>query len=136
MPERNYMEKPGIVTQAKHKGVKVMLLDTSGCASCSNNLCMLADTSCRYVEVLQNGDKLRPGDEVLVRVKPSSAFTATFWLYGMPFLIIMATLFGLTAAGANESIAGLASLLVLVPYYAGLFLFRRDVPCSIDVIKR
>jgi positive regulator of sigma E activity len=138
MPERNYMEKAGLVTQVNDSIVKVLLLDTSGCASCSNSLCMLADAKSRYVDVPLKGRFLRSGDEVLVRVKPSSAYRATFWLYGMPFLLIMVTLFGMTAFGIQESLAGLSGLLVLAPYYAGLFLFRRHTAstCAIDIVKR
>lgn len=138
MHNSEYLEKAGIVTAVDNGEVKVMLMDASGCASCHNSLCMLAEAKSRYVQVPTEGRSFRAGEEVVVRVRPSSAYAAAFWLYGMPFLLIMSTLVGLSLNGINEVLAGLGCMAVLVPYYAALFVFRkqRSHTCSIDISQR
>lgn len=138
MRNTDYLEKTGIVTSINNGEVKVMLLDTSGCSSCHNSLCMLAEAKSRYVQVPAQGRSFRAGEEVMVRVKPSSAYTAAFWLYGMPFLLIMTTLVGLSLNGMSEVLAGLGCMAILIPYYAALFRFRKQSShiCSIDISQR
>jgi positive regulator of sigma E activity len=138
MPELSYMEKPGWVTQVHDDQVKVLLTDTSGCGTCHNNLCLLAEAKSRYVNARVNDKRFQVGDEVVVRVKPSTAYAAAFWLYGMPFLLMMLTIFGFSVLGFGESVAGLSGLLILVPYYSGLFLFRkhRAQPCTLEISLR
>jgi positive regulator of sigma E activity len=100
MPELSYMEKSGLVTQVHDDQVKVLLTDTSGCGTCHNNLCLLAEAKSRYVNAREASTiDLKVGDEVVVRVKPSTAYAAAFWLYGMPFLLMMLTIFGFSMLG-------------------------------------
>ena len=138
MPNRDYLEKTGIVTSVDEGEVKVMLMDASGCSSCHNSLCMLTEAKSRYVQAPLRGRSFRAGEEVIVRVKPSSAYAAVFWLYGMPFLLIMTTLVGLSLNGISEVLAGIGGMAILIPYYAGLFVFRKQrLPtCSIDISQR
>jgi positive regulator of sigma E activity len=138
MPELSYMEKSGLVTQVHDDQVSVLLTDASGCGTCHNHLCLLAEAKSRYVTVKREHNHLKVGDEVVVRVKPSTAYAAAFWLYGMPFLLMMLTIFGFSMLGFQEAIAGLSGLLILVPYYSGLFLVRRQLaqPCTLDISLR
>ena len=67
------------------------------------------------------------GERVKVFLARSLGFRALFLGYVMPFLLVLTVLLVLTAAGSEELVAGLASLVVLLPYYAGLKLLRGKV---------
>ena len=54
----------------------------------------------------------------------SKGFTALFYGYVLPFLIVLATLVAANSFTNNELVSGLLSLAVLIPYYITLYLFR------------
>ena len=47
--------------------------------------------------------------------------------YFYPFVLVMLVLIGLIGLGAPELRAGTLALLSLVPYYLGLYLFRKRI---------
>ena len=67
------------------------------------------------------------GDNVRVILAQSLGFRALFLGYVLPFLLVLTVLLVMTAAGSDEWVAGLASLAVLLPFYAGLKLMRGKV---------
>jgi sigma-E factor negative regulatory protein RseC len=138
MPEQPYIQTQGLVTDCRNNRVKILITGHAACSGCQNGLCMLADAKSHYVEVQNRIPLLHAGDEVIVRVKPSSAYRATLWLYGVPFVAMLFVLILLTDFGWPEHAAGLASLGVLVPYYALLYIMRKMMgrPCAVDVLKR
>ncbi len=138
MREQPYIETEGLVTECTGNRVKVLLTGNAACSGCHTSLCMQADPKSRYVEVQMSIPSLQAGDEVMVRVKPSSAYQAALWLYGLPFVFILTVLILLTDFGWPEHVAGLASMGILVPYYIGLYMIRKMVsrPCTVDVLKR
>ncbi len=138
MPDTNYIEKEGLVTAVGNKRAKVLLLDEGGCSSCHNSLCMLSEAKSRYVDVPVREGLFAAGEEVLVRVRPAAAYRAAWLLYGMPFVLIMTALFGLPNLGVNEGVTGALALLIPVPYYASLYLLRknRSLSCTVLITKR
>jgi positive regulator of sigma E activity len=138
MSEQYDIEKPGLVVQADEHRATVLLMDSGGCASCHNSLCMLTEAKSRYVDVVQNKIRFSAGDEVVVKVTPASAYRAAFWLYGAPFLMILLALFSLSSLGVPESLVGVSGLFILVPYYAVLYGLRKQLSgtCSIAIEKR
>lgn len=138
MREQPYIETEGLVTECTGNRATVLLTGHAACSGCSTSLCMLADAKSRYVEVHNAVSSLQAGDAVTVSVKPSSAYRATLWLYGVPFVLMVAVLFSLTGLGLPEPTAGVASLGFLIPYYAGLHLVRKKFgkPCTVEVVRR
>jgi positive regulator of sigma E activity len=138
MRESAYIETTGLVTSCHHDRVTIILSWATGCASCHNSLCMLGESQSKYVEVTAAGNSFFPGDKVVVRVKPASAYGAMLWLYGIPFLLVMVTLMGMLGLSYSESIAGVASLLVLVPYFLIFYSVRKrsGKTCQLEVVKK
>lgn len=99
---------------------------------------MLRDTSQREVIVPCTQQALQVGDEVLVRMKPTTGYTAVLWLYVAPFAVVMLVMVGMLMLNSNEGVAGLSALLSLVPYYGLLFLMRHyfQQSCRFEVVKR
>lgn len=118
--------------------MKISLVGAGGCASCHKSLCMLRDTTYREVEVPYNQHGFSVGDEVLVRMKPSSGYAAVAWLYFIPFVLMMVVMMVALNFQVSEAIAGLGALLILMPYYGLLLLTRKYLKrqCQFNVVKR
>ena len=54
----------------------------------------------------------------------SKGFTALFYGYVLPFIIILITLIITNSITNNELLSGLISLGILIPYYTTLYFFR------------
>jgi sigma-E factor negative regulatory protein RseC len=134
--DTNYLEHAGLVTHAQQGRVKIALVG-SGCSACHNSLCMLGDSKAKEVEVLTNV-LFQSGDEVVVKINPASGYRAVLLLYVSPFLVMLLTLVLMMRFGYPEGLTGIASLLVLVPYFGTLYLMRKNLgsQCHIEVVKR
>lgn len=65
-----------------------------------------------------------PGQEVTVIFQESKGFTALFYGYVLPFIIVLLTLIISISTTNNELLSGLISLGILLPYYTTLYFFR------------
>jgi sigma-E factor negative regulatory protein RseC len=131
------IEQIGLVTEASGDYAKISVLG-AGCSSCHNSLCMLGDSKAKEVTVKLNSLAVYPGEEVIVRINSSSGYKAVMWLYIIPFILMIGLLTTVGQLGYHESIAGLASLAILIPYFSVLYLFRKTLAsqCRIDIAKR
>jgi len=60
-------------------------------------------------------------------MQQSLGFKALFLGYILPLIVLVVSLFVFNALGFSESVSGLLSLAVLVPYYLMLYLFRKSI---------
>lgn len=133
----NTIEHLGYIKSTDSKSIRVSLVG-QGCSSCHNSLCMLGESKSKEIELKSFGQHFAIGDEVLVRINPSSGYAAVLLLYLIPFLLMMCTLWMVLRSGLDEGLAGISSLLILIPYYGVLYLFRKQLgsQCKIDITKR
>lgn len=133
----NYLEHIGLVTANQHGRIKISLTG-SGCSACHKSLCMLGDSKAREVEIPQQGYSLNIGDEVLVKINPSSGYKAVALLYIVPFLLIFGSLLIMLALGYSDGSSGLIALLIMIPYFSMLYGFRKKLgsQCRVDVVKK
>ncbi len=99
---------------------------------------MLRDNSLREVELPYKQHSFQVGDEVSVRMKPSTGYAAVGWLYVLPFVVMIVVLIFVLMVNGSEGIAGISALLVLAPYYGMLYLRRAffQKQCQVEVVKR
>jgi sigma-E factor negative regulatory protein RseC len=130
----NYLEHDGIVTDLQNGRVRISLTG-SGCSACHKSLCMLGDSKAKEVELPMKENKFNIGDTVIVKINPASGYKAVILLYLLPFCLMILTLLLSSQLGYHESIAGLTSLLILIPYFSILFVMKKWLgnQCTIDV---
>ena len=104
------------------------ILSQSACSSChAKGACTVADIQEKEIEISNFSKNYTPGQEVTVVFQQSQGYTAVFWGYIMPFILVLTTLIAATSLFGNELMGGLLSLAVLIPYYFILYMFRNKM---------
>lgn len=122
--------------QIKHQGrviavtgqtIQVKITSRSACAGCSaRSVCGMMECQDKIVEVANSKKNCyRVGDEVTLVLSPQNGFWAVFYGYGLPLILVLAALITTIALGFSELIAGICSIILLIPYYFGLFLSKK-----------
>lgn len=125
MTSSSTISHKGLVLHCDADKAFVRLLDTAECHSCTiKEFCGKADDPDTFV--IQR-DNLKVGDHVTLWLSNKTGYKAMFWAYVMPFILIATTIIIGTGMQADESVIGLISLLVLVPYFFGMYLLRDRV---------
>lgn len=117
----------GIVQKINDKSVVVKILTGTACSGChSKGSCNLSETEEKIIEVSGSYD-VNPGDAVTILMKQSMGHIAVLFGYILPLFALIAMLIILVSLGVSESVAGLASLSIVVLYYTILYLFRKQI---------
>ncbi len=119
----------GVIASLSEDRVTVKITSYAACTSChAKGACNMAGSENeKLLHIPVSDPDFRIGEKVRVILAQSLGFRALFLGYVLPFLLVLTVLLAMTAAGSHELVAGLASLAVLVPYYAGLKLMRGKV---------
>jgi positive regulator of sigma E activity len=103
----------------------VTITSESACAAChAKGVCTVADFQEKEIEISQTQGNYAPGQQVTVLFRESDGFTALFYGYILPFLLVLFTLIGIFSLTNNEVLSGLLALGILIPYYTTLYFFR------------
>jgi sigma-E factor negative regulatory protein RseC len=107
----------GVISQIKRGSVIVSLDKNVHCETChAKGACGVSDSAAKEIEVVDTGRTYTLNEPVEVILKKNLGHKAVFWAYVFPFILMLTTL--LTASSfVTEWIAGLLSLLILIPYY-------------------
>ena len=118
----------GIVEYIGDDCVKVRIVQTSACAACKvAGYCNAAESKQKIVDVYQPAGNLKVGDVVTVAASTKIATEALALGFAVPFVLMVEVLVAVLWLRGNEAEAGLSALASLIPYYAGLYLFRKKL---------
>lgn len=117
----------GRIVAMNNKTVQVQITSHSACAGCSaKTVCHMTECRNKIIEVAKpQNHSFHPGDEVTLTVSPQTGFWAVFYGYGLPLILVLAVLILAISQGFSELIAGICSIILLIPYYFGLFLSKK-----------
>ncbi|MEO1009757.1 MAG: SoxR reducing system RseC family protein [Bacteroidota bacterium] len=109
-----------------HRNVFTVTLEGNvHCESCrAKGTCGISDSGAKEVVVSDSKGAFGLNEQVAVVLKKRTGLKAVFWAYLFPFLLMVFTLW-IASGFVAEWMAGLLSLLILVPYY-GIIYFLRD----------
>jgi positive regulator of sigma E activity len=118
-------EQKGIIESINDNRITVRIDRRSACGHCSaQGLCNLAGSTERIIEVNNPTQLFSVGEWVQVTISRSMGNKAILLGYFIPFVLLISTLLILSAGGLPDWIAGLVSLLILIPYFVFLYIFR------------
>ena len=114
----------GVVSEMTGSSIIVALDENVHCETCSaKGACGVTDSVNKTVEVIDPEGSFKLNQPVEVILKKDLGQKAVFWAYIFPFLLMLATLLT-TSLFLKEWMAGLLSLLILVPYYATVYALK------------
>ena len=103
----------------------VNIVNQSACSAChAKSACTVADFQDKEIEIENFAKQYSPGQEVTVLFKESQGFTALFFGYVFPFILVLMVLIVASEITHNELTSGLLALAILIPYYVTLYFFR------------
>jgi len=114
--------------------VDVLMEPRSACAGCkAKAVCGMDENNGSVISVEDiHADDYSVNEEVIVSIKQTLGIKAVFYVYVLPFLLVMITLIALIQSGISELFSGLMSLAVLAVYYFVLYLLRRKIEKEIN----
>jgi sigma-E factor negative regulatory protein RseC len=117
---------PGIVEQLADDKVFVKILAMSACSSChAKGMCNVAEVEEKVVEIRKDPQReFKIGEQVTVTMKKSLGSIAVLLGYIAPFFLLLGVLILVLFLSGNEGVAGLSAILVLIPYYWLLYIYR------------
>ena len=107
----------------------IEIISEAACASChAKGLCGLGEQQVKQVMVRTSAWTPRKvGDEVEVVLKKAMGYKAVFIAYGLPLVVLFATLMILNAVGVGELYAGLGAIGAVILCYLVIFLVRNKI---------
>lgn len=120
---------PGIIESITGDKVLVRILSQSACSSCQvKGACTIADVEEKIIEAeIDPSGNRKIGDEVMVRMEESLGHKAVLMGYVLPLIVLVGSIVLFLSLFKHEGLAALLSLLMLVPYYFTLYLFRKKL---------
>lgn len=120
----NTIRHQGVVEEISGSHLRVRIIQTSACASCSiKGHCSSADTKEKLIDVYDTrASSFQPGDRVWVVGELSMGMMAVLLAFVLPFFLLIISLFVFMALWNDELWSALGSLALLVPYYGILWL--------------
>lgn len=127
----NNIKHLGIVESIDGPHVRVKILQSSACSSCSvKGHCNISETKEKIIDIF-DGEKTgccTVGQQVMVCGTTSMGMKAVFLAFVLPFLVLLAALFvTMRVTDGDEAISALVSLCTLIPYYILIYLFRNKI---------
>jgi sigma-E factor negative regulatory protein RseC len=126
---KNKIEHEGIVKKIDNSILIISILNKAACISCQvKGVCSVSDIEEKEIEVKRiDATEFKTGEKVVVHYAEELGFFALFLGYILPFLILMGVIIIGNTLNYSDGISGLLALLCMVPYYAGLYIFKDKI---------
>ena len=128
------INKNGIVKNINENELKIEILSCSACSSCMvKNYRTGFETKQKEIIIKNNNiDNFQIGDEVLVSIDEYQAFKSILLAYVIPLILMVLTVVGLLNYKNDEILAGICGIIILIPYYFGLFLTKNKLKSGFE----
>jgi len=124
----------GIVVGINESHIKVRIVQTSACAGCKvASRCNASESKVKEVDVYDDdaAKGLKVGDSVVVGASRAIAAKAMLYGFGLPLVVMLVAIVVASALTDSETIAALAALSLLVPYYLALYLLNNMIGAKV-----
>ena len=124
----NTIQHQGIVESINDAHIKVRIVQTTACSSCSaKGYCSSSESKEKFVDVVEANNSYKVGDVVLLEAQTSMGLKAVLLAFVLPFIWLITFLFIFMGFFHSELLSAILSLVSLVPYYLVLWLFRNQI---------
>jgi len=128
---KGIIQHDGTVKEVVGNTVLVSITSNASCSGChAEGLCGISGKGEKIIDI-KGSYNVSPGDPVTVLMDQSVGFKAVALSYLVPLVIIITGLILFNSLSFNELSSGLISIMLLVPYFFILYLFRKKISRSI-----
>ncbi len=121
------IQHEGVVSKVDTNSVLVTIVSASACSGChAEGFCNISGKEEKVVSV-EGKYNVAPGDNVTIVMKRSMGYKAVVLSYLTPLILVIVSLVILLSLKINELTAGMASILILIPYFLVLYLLRNQI---------
>ena len=123
MPEIEHQAK---IVKIMADAVEAEMVVQSACAHCAlQKSCQPQEASVRKIVIpTKQASKYCLGEKIWVEISLDDGWMAAFFAYILPLILVLTVLLICLSCRMNEIISGICSIIVLIPYYFGVFLKR------------
>ncbi len=133
----NDIEHLGRIEGITGNRVLVNFISQSACASCqAKGVCSVSEVQEKSIVTDKPGFEFQMGDQVKIILQQSMGFKALFLAYVFPLILVIISLFVLSAILKNEGLAGILSLCGIAAYYGALFIYRKKIDKQFNFILK
>lgn len=123
----NTIQHEGIVKNVSNGSVTVGITSNPACSGChADGICGISGKEEKVIDI-KGKFNVSPGDTVTVVMEQATGYKAVVLSYLVPLILIISCLITLNLFSASELTAGLISILMLIPYFFFLYLFRKKI---------
>ena len=116
----------GVVTNITDDIVTVSLKGNINCEGCKAKMaCGASESSEKEIEVSYTSTSFQLNEPVAVTLNKSLGLKAVFFAYVLPFIVMISVLL-ISSTIVKEWLAGVLSILVLIPYYTIIYLMKNS----------
>ena len=114
----------GTVVKAGKELVSVKIEVRSACSAChARSMCAAHDMAEKIIEAVP-AEEVGVGDSVVVEMEEKFGLKAVFYVFFIPFVLMVSALFVSSRFVSSEALSALISLVILVPYFVILALLK------------
>ena len=127
--KKNIVTHPGIISKVDGNQVEVTILVSSACSSCEiKGACSVSEVEKKSVLVTVNDpEKYSVNQNITIEMQQSMGTWAVLMGYVFPFLVLFCSLIILINLNIDEGMAGVISILLLIPYYLIIYALRNYI---------
>ncbi len=117
----NVIKHEGIISKISKDNIIVSLKGDINCEGCkAQSACGVSDSNLKEIVLIKTNQSFKLNEDVNLVLKKQLGLVAVFWAYVFPFVLVLLVLI-IASSFLKEWVAGLLSLLVLLPYYLVLY---------------
>ncbi|MDR3308764.1 MAG: SoxR reducing system RseC family protein [Tannerella sp.] len=122
------IEHRGVIQSVEGNTALVMIEQVAACSSCyAREACAVAEKKSKLLEIEDVAGRFKVDDKVIVSVNGSSGYFAVITVFAVPLALVVIALTVVLTVSRSEATGAIAGLLVLLPYYAALYVFREKI---------
>ncbi|MDR0349907.1 MAG: SoxR reducing system RseC family protein [Tannerella sp.] len=115
----------GIIERIEYPFVFVRIVQQSACSGCdAKSHCTVSEHKVKTIQIEDHSGKYEVNEAVYLCGELKTGLRAVWITFIVPLLLMVISLIIGNAFVANEITGGLAGLLILLPYYAFIYLIR------------
>lgn len=115
----------------------IILANVANSSSCSNcrlqKNCGIFESKEKSITIYtRNPEIYTVGQKIMITIDESKGWTAVAFGYIIPLILVLTTLFVTNTITQDETASGIYSLMILIPYYLVLLLFKKNFAKKFD----